>query len=130
MLGWFHEAVTAPVAPPLSDESLPLGDEPCVLEQAVTSLEFLEYGSWAAFVAHCCCMPRAYQGSAPLVELWACDNGQYKERARRLHESDLLSPVRQFCATEFAGGAEEPAWVASAQRIGVAYDGRTFVDYW
>mmetsp|Transcript_42041 Transcript_42041/g.104189 ORF Transcript_42041/g.104189 Transcript_42041/m.104189 type:complete len:577 (+) Transcript_42041:826-2556(+) len=140
LLGWFHESVTAPVTPSTSNATIPLNLEPCVLEEALAKLEFLEYGSWGAFVAHCCCMPRKFIGDRPLTELWACDNGGFKERVRRETASDLLSPVRNFCATEFlmqqANGnvvsapSLTPKWNVTARRIGVDFNGVPIFDMW
>jgi len=140
LLGWFHTAVKAPVTGTLTNSTLPTGIEPCVLEQAVVRLEFLQYGNWRDFTDNCCCMPREYKGDTPLIELWACANGQFKERMRRESATAPISAVRAFCGTVFlerreGGGlvaAPEvvPEWDGDAQRVGVPFDGGVVYEFW
>lgn len=73
----------------------------------------------------------------PLTELWACDNGLYKERTRRLSAEDRISGVRHFCGTVFLANSTrraapevQPKWNATAQRIGVEFLGEVVFDYW
>ena len=89
-------------------------------------------------------MPRGYaEGERPAVELWACDNGLFKERARR--DADVagstFSPVRRFCGTEFLRRDEltgapygdsraAPKYDPVAKRIGYEYGGTVFYDFW
>lgn len=89
-------------------------------------------------------MPRSYvEGEQPSVELWACDNGRFKERVRR--DADVagstVSPVRRFCGTDFLRRDEQtgvpygdsraaPTYDPAAKRIGYEYAGTVFYDHW
>jgi len=138
LLGVFYETVRTPVIGTTTDDSLPVNVEECVIEQTVESLEFMQYGSWANFIKHCCCMARPYNGDLPLTELWACDNGLYKERQRRARDADEITPPRFFCATDFlkyengslASGGQQPYYDAARRRFAVEFDGEVVYDYW
>lgn len=126
-LGAVDRAVTVPVVPTTTSDLIARDTPACAAEDAVRSLELLEYGTWAAFVAHCCCMARPAPGDVPLVELWACDNGLFKERQRRAADDAHIHGVRPFCGTAMP----EPVWLPGLRRLAVAEpDGELVVDYW
>jgi hypothetical protein len=89
-------------------------------------------------------MPRSYgAGEQPVVELWACDNGRFKERVRRdaTVAGSTVSPVRSFCGTSFlrrdaltgvpyGDSNASPAYSASEKRMGYEYGGIIYYDFW
>lgn len=138
LLGVFYETVRTPVVGTTTDESLPINVEECVIEQTVESLEFVGYSSWDEFTRHCCCMARPHSGDVPLTELWACENGLYKERQRRARDADAVSPGRYFCATDFlkyengtlTKSGQQPYYDETRRRFAVEFDGEVLYDYW
>jgi len=129
-IGQFEKIVLTPVWAHASPSMVPPSTEACAVEAQMRTLEYIGYGSWAAFTANCCCMSRTTTSSltnassspsslssldahdAPFTELWMCTNATvaggigstaYKERQRRpLDSSASAEPeVRPFCGTQF-----------------------------
>jgi hypothetical protein len=50
--------------------------------------EFAGYGNWAEFSANCCCMRGNEDEQYPMVEVWKCENGFFKERFRSQNVPD------------------------------------------
>lgn len=118
MLGWFHTAVRAPVTGPVTNSTLPVDAEPCILEQSVTKLEFLQYGSWREFVKHCCCMPRDYEGMtcACAPHHSECASRRLCPRSTRLSMCDTIATLSPCHACTSALPCAHPAALPAFDR--------------
>merc|ERR1712196_206376 len=97
--------------------------------------EFLDYGSWPQFAAHCCCKERPAQNKTAAhlnandrVEVWTCDNGFRKERLRETSRPHALtgfetfyngSKLRPFCGRSYPPGYCPPEYNVDKGRFKV-----------
>jgi len=109
--------VVAPTLPNLGENFAELYAE-CRIEDLVKSNELVQYSDWRNFTANCCCMDRQSKESygedfePNVVELWACNNGFYKERYR----AGALG-IREFCSPVFNKEFSEPVYDASRRQM-------------
>ena len=134
-----------PVRPHTSKAIVPreLQRYECAAAEFAREQEYLGFGSWTSFIAHCCCMPRGTDAGSVYTELWACPDPassnntiMYKERQRRTRNMSSIPFVRSVCGRTFMDEAgdplpeQEPIWDPASGRFVVASKLIVVTEYW